>query len=102
MIFHSKPLEAPSLNVVFQRNVEILSLPTSAKFQASTSNKLMLPISHPGPTMVMVFPKPKVWKNSKESFVKMNKHSKLKHKIGIQMSEVQRVKIEKTAEERRN
>jgi hypothetical protein len=52
--------------------------------------------------MVKVFPKPKVWKNSKESFVKMNKHSKLKHKIGIQMSEVQRVKIEKTAEERRN
>jgi hypothetical protein len=83
MILHSKPLEAPSLNVVFQRNVEILSFTASAKFQASTSNKLMLPSSHPGPAMVKILPKPKVWKNSKESFTKMNKHSKLKHRIGI-------------------
>jgi hypothetical protein len=83
MIFHRKPLEVPSLNVVFQRNVEILSFPASAKFQASTSNKLMLPSSHPGPTMVKVFPKPKVWKNSKESFTKVNKQSNLKHIIGI-------------------
>jgi hypothetical protein len=102
MIFHSKPLEAPSLNTVFQRNVEILSHPASAKFQASTSNKLMLPSSHPGPTMVKVFLKPKVWKNSKESFAKMNKHDNLKDKIGIQMSEVWRVKIEKTVKEGRN
>jgi hypothetical protein len=102
MIFHSKPLEAPSLNAVFQRNVEILSLPASAKFQASTSNKLMLPSSHPRMTMVKVFPNPKVWKNSKESFAKMNKHNNLKHIIGIQMSKVQRIKIEKTTKEGRN
>jgi hypothetical protein len=62
----------------------------------------MLPSSHPGPTMIKVFPKPKVWKNSKESFVKMNKHDNLKHKIGIQMSEVQTVKNEKTTKEGRN
>jgi hypothetical protein len=62
----------------------------------------MQPSSHPGPIMVKVFPKPKVWKNSKESFTKMNRHSNLKHIIGIQMSEVKRVKIEKTAKEGRN
>jgi hypothetical protein len=83
MIFHSKPLKAPSLNVVFQSNVEVLSLPASAKFQASTSNKLMLPSSHPGPTMVKVFPKPKVWKNSKESFAKMNKTTIWSTKLGF-------------------
>jgi hypothetical protein len=102
MIFHSEPLEAPSLNVVFQRNVEVVSLPTSANFQASTSNKLMLPSSHPKPTMVKVLPKLKVWKNSKKNFTKMNKHSNLKHIIGIQMRKVQRVKIEKTTKEGRN
>jgi hypothetical protein len=62
----------------------------------------MLPSSHFGPTMVKIFPKPNVWKDSKESFAKMNKHSNLKHKIGIQIIEVQRVKIEKTAKEGRN
>jgi hypothetical protein len=96
MILHSEPLEAPSLNNIFQRNVMILGLPVSAKFQASASNKLMLPSSHPGPAMVKIIPKPKVWKNSKESFAKVNKRSNLKHGVGIQMRKVQRVKIEET------
>jgi hypothetical protein len=102
MILHSEPLKAPYLNAIFQRNVEILSLPASAKFQASASNKLMLPSSHPGPAMVTVLPKPKVWKNSKEIFAKVNKHNNLKHIIGIQMRKVQRVKIEKTTKKGRN
>jgi hypothetical protein len=102
MILHSEPLKVPSLNAIFQRNVEILSLPASAKFQASASNKLLLPSSHPRLAMVMVLPKPKVWKNSKESFTKVNKHNNLKHRIGIQMRKVQRVKIEKTMKKGRN
>jgi hypothetical protein len=32
----------------------------------------------------------------------MNKHDNLKHIIGIQMSEVQRIKIEKSAKQGRN
>jgi hypothetical protein len=52
--------------------------------------------------MVKVFPKPKVWKNSKKSFAKMNKHGNLKHRIEIQMSEVQRIKFENTSKEGRN
>ena len=83
MILHGEPFEAPSLNTIFQRNVKIFSLPASAKFQTSTSNKLMLPSGHPGPAMVKVLPKPKVSKNSKESFIKVDKHSNLKHRIGI-------------------
>ena len=90
MILHSKPFEAPSLNAIFQRNVKIFSLPASAKFQTSASNKPMLPSSHPGPA------KPKVWKNSKESFTKVDKHSDFKHIIWIQMRKIQRVKIKKT------
>ena len=96
MILHNESLEAPSLNVIFQRNVKTLSLPVSAKFQASASNKLMLPSSHPGPAMIKVIPKPKVLKKSKKSFAKVDKHNNLKHRIGIQMRNFQRVKIEKT------
>jgi hypothetical protein len=61
-----------------------------------------MPSRHPRPTMVKVLPKPKVWKNSKECFPKVNKHNNLKHKIRIQMRKVQRVKIEKAAKEGRN
>jgi hypothetical protein len=32
MIFHSKPLEAPTLNTIFQGNVKILSFLALAKF----------------------------------------------------------------------
>jgi hypothetical protein len=52
--------------------------------------------------MVKIFPKPKVWKNSKKRFAKMNKHDNLKHKIGIQMSKVLRIKNNKTTKEGRN
>jgi hypothetical protein len=73
-----------------------------AKFQTGTSNKLMLPSGHPGPTMVKVFPKPKVWKNSKESFAEVYKHSDLKHIIGIQICKIQRIIIKKVMKEGRN
>jgi hypothetical protein len=102
MILHSEPLEAPSLNAIFQRNVKIFILPASVKFQTSASNMLMLPSIHLGSAMVKVLPKPKVWKNSKESFAKVDKHSNLKHRIGIQMRKVRIVKIEKTTKKGRN
>jgi hypothetical protein len=83
MILHGEPFEVPSLNTIFQRNIKIFSLPASVKFQTSTSNKSMLPSGHSRPTMVKVLPKPKVWKNSKESFTKVDKHNNLKRRIGI-------------------
>jgi hypothetical protein len=77
-------------DAMFQSNGEIFSLPASTKFQARASNKLMLPSNK------LILPKLKVWKNSKESFAKVDKHSNLKNIIGIQMCKVQRVKIKKT------
>jgi hypothetical protein len=100
MIFHSKPLKASSLNTVFQGNVEILSFPASTKFQASTSNKLMLPSSNPKPTMVKVLPKPKVW-NSKEKLCK-DEQTQQFQAHNWDLGEVQRVKIKKTVKEERN
>jgi hypothetical protein len=83
VVLHGKPLEAPSFNAYLERDIEILNLPTSAEFQASTTNKLMLSSSHPGPTVVEELPKPKMRKNSKESLVEVNKHGNLKNRIGV-------------------
>jgi hypothetical protein len=83
VVVHGKPLKAPSFNTVLQRDIKIINFPASTKFQASTANKLMLSSSHPGPIVVEVLPKPKMRKNSKESFVEMNKHINLKNRIGV-------------------
>jgi hypothetical protein len=83
MVLHGKPLEAPSLDTVFQGDVKILDFSASAKLQASTPNKLMLSSSHLGPIVVKVLPKPKVRKNPKEGLTKMNIHNNLKYRIGI-------------------
>ena len=83
MVLHGKPLKAPSLNVVFQRNVEVLSLPASAKFQASTSNKLMLPSSHAGPTMIKVPPESEMGKNHKKSLAQVYENDNLENGVGI-------------------
>jgi hypothetical protein len=83
MVLHGKPLKAPSLNTILQRDIKILNFPASTKFHASTANKLMLSSSHPKPTVVEVLPKPKMRKNSKESLTKMNKHDNLKNRIGV-------------------
>ena len=83
MVLHGKPLKAPSLNTVLHRDIKIFDLPASAKFQASTANKLMLSSSHPRPIVVEIVPKPKMRKNSKESFAEVNKHDNLKNRIGV-------------------
>jgi hypothetical protein len=83
VVLHGKPLKAPSLDIVLQRDIEIFNLPASAKFQASITNKLMLSSSHPVATVVKILPKPKMRKNSKESFAEVNKNANLKNKIGV-------------------
>jgi hypothetical protein len=83
VVLHGKPLKAPSLNIVLQKDIKIFNFPTPTKFQASTTNKLMLSFSHPGPTVVEVLPKPEMRKNSKESFAEVNKHNNLKNRIRV-------------------
>jgi hypothetical protein len=68
VVLHGKPFKASPLNTVLQRHIEVFNLPTSAKLQASTANKLMLSSGHPGPVVAEILPKPEVRKNSKESF----------------------------------
>jgi hypothetical protein len=71
------------LITILQRDIKILNFPASTKFQASTANKMMLSSSHLRPRVVEVLPKPKMRKSFKESFAEVNKHDKLKNKIGV-------------------
>jgi hypothetical protein len=43
----------------------------------------MLSSSHPRPTVVKIFPKPEMRKNSKERLAKMHKNDNLKNRIGV-------------------
>jgi hypothetical protein len=43
MIFYNKPLQAPSFDVVLERDVEILCLPPTAHLQTRTTHELVLP-----------------------------------------------------------
>jgi hypothetical protein len=43
-----------------------------------------------------------VWQNTKERFAQVNKNGNLQNRIGIQMGQIQVIKIKETAEERRN
>jgi hypothetical protein len=83
VVLHGKPLKAPSLDIVLQRDIKIFKLPASAKLQASTANNLMLSSSHPRPIVVEILPKPKMRKNSKESFAEVNKNNNLKNRIRV-------------------
>jgi hypothetical protein len=83
VVLHGKPLKAPSLNTIVQRDIKIFDFPAPMKLQAGTTNKLMLSSSHPGPIVVEVFPNPEMRKNSKESFTDVNKHDNLKKRIGV-------------------
>jgi hypothetical protein len=83
VVLHGKPLKAPPLNAILQRDIKVFDFPAPTKLQASTTNKLMLSSSHPGPTVVEIFPKPEMSKNSKESLAEVNKHDNLKNRIGV-------------------
>jgi hypothetical protein len=83
VVLHGKPLKAPSFNDVLQGDIKIFYFLTPTKLQAGTTNKLMLSFGHPGPTVVEVFPKPKMRKNSKESFAEVHKNGNLKNRIGV-------------------
>jgi hypothetical protein len=83
VVLHGKPLKAPSFNAILQGDIKILYFPAPTKLQAGTINKLMLSSDHPGLTVVEIFPKPKMRKNSKESFAEVHKNGNLKNRIGV-------------------
>jgi hypothetical protein len=62
----------------------------------------MLPPSHPRATVIQVFPQTEVRKNSKVGLTQVNKDRNLQNRVGIQVSQIQMVKVKETAKERRN
>jgi hypothetical protein len=83
VVFHGKPLEAPSFNVVLKGDVKVLYFPPPTKLQTGTTDKLMLSSGHTGPTVVKISSKPKVGKNPKERLAKVHKNSNLKNRVGV-------------------
>jgi hypothetical protein len=56
VVLHDKPLQASSFDVVLEWDVELVGLPPTAHLQTRTPHKLVLPSSHPRPTVVQVLP----------------------------------------------
>jgi hypothetical protein len=52
--------------------------------------------------MIQVLPQTEMRKNSKVGFAQMNKDRNLQNRVGIQMSQIQMVKVKETAKEGRN
>jgi hypothetical protein len=102
VVLRNKPLKAPTFNAILERNVKIFRPPPATHLQTCTTNELMLPPSHPRPTMIQVLPEAKMGKNSEVGLAQMHKNRNLQDRIGIQMGQVQIVKIKETAEEGRN
>jgi hypothetical protein len=52
--------------------------------------------------MIQVLPQTEVRKNSEENLTQMNKNRNLQNRIGVQMSQIQTIKVKETAKEGRN
>jgi hypothetical protein len=89
----------PPLDVVLERNVKVLCFPPLAKLQTCVANKLVLSPSHPGPTMIKVFPETEMGENPAKGLTQMYKNGNLQNGIRVQMCQVQFVEIKETAEE---
>jgi hypothetical protein len=85
VILYNKPFQAPSFDVVLEWDVEVLCIPPTVHLQTRTTHELVLPPSHPRPTVIQVFPQAKMWQNTKVGFTQMNKNKNLQNRIGIQM-----------------
>jgi hypothetical protein len=62
----------------------------------------VLPPSHPKTTMIQVLSQTEVRENSKVGFAQVNKDRNLQNRVGIQVSQIQMVKVKETAKEGRN
>jgi hypothetical protein len=58
----------------------------------------MLPPSHPGPTMIKIFPETEVGENPEKGLKQMYENGNLQNGIRVQMRQVQLVEINETAE----
>jgi hypothetical protein len=56
VVFHNEPLKVPPFNAILERNVEVSCLPPAAHLQTCTTNELVLPPSHPRPTVIQILP----------------------------------------------
>jgi hypothetical protein len=68
VVLNNKPLQAPSLDTILERDFKIVSLPPTAHLQTSTPNQLMLSPGHPRATVIQVLPQSKMWQDAKKSF----------------------------------
>ena len=102
MVLNNKPLQAPSLDTILERDFKIVSLPPTAHLQTRTPNQLMLPPGHPRATVIQVLPQSKMWQDAKKSFAQMNVNGNLQNGIGIQMGQIKTIEIKEAAEKGRN
>jgi hypothetical protein len=98
VVLHNEPLKAPPLNVVFERNVEVLCFSLAMKLQTRAANKLVLAPSHLGPTMIKVFPETEMGENLEKGLAHMYKNGDLQNGIRVQMCQVQFIEIKDTTE----
>jgi hypothetical protein len=77
VILHNEPLKAPPIDSILERNVEVLRFPPLTKLQACAANKLVLSPSHPGPTVIKVFPETEMGENPEKGLAQMYKKWKL-------------------------
>jgi hypothetical protein len=98
VVLHNEPLKAPPLDVVLERNAEVLCFPPPAKLQTCAANKLVLSPSHPRPTMIKVFPETEMGENPEKGLTQMYEDGNLQNGIRVQMHQVQFVEIKETTE----
>jgi hypothetical protein len=73
----------PPLNVVLKGDVEILCFSPAMKLQACAANELVLSPSHPGLTMIQVFPETEMGENPQKGVTQMNKNGNLQDGIRV-------------------
>jgi hypothetical protein len=85
VVFHNKPLKASPFNAILEGNVEVFCLPPAAHLHTRTANELVLPPSHPRPSMIQILPEFEMRKNYEVGLAQMHKDRNLQDRIGIQM-----------------
>jgi hypothetical protein len=88
LLFHNKPLKAPPLNAILEMNVEVFCLPPATHLQTCTTNELVLPPSHPGPTMIQILSEAKMGKNPEVGLTQIHKDRNLQDGIRVQMGQI--------------
>jgi hypothetical protein len=102
VVLNNKPLQAPSLNTILERDFKIISLPPTAHLQTSAPNQLMLPPGHSRATVIQILPQSKMRQDAKISFAQVNVNGNLQNRIGIQMGQVKTIEIKEAAEKGRD